>query len=148
MGTAVPGSKLHIAGGAVQVGSPSGGDKGAGSINAQAVYDDNALLSCYVFDQAIDGEVSFTKWDEKSPSGRHDGARAFAGRIGSPQDPLTLDGYAAHWREKRHLTSMPNETAFDPAKDKLTTGEWIQRLVETVEIQAVLIEALNQRTRS
>ena len=41
---------------------------------------------------------------------------------------------------------MPNEAAFDPEKG-MAAGEWIQRLVETVEIQAVLIEELNQRTR-
>lgn len=32
------------------VGSPTGGDKGAGTINAQAVYDDNTLLTDYVFE--------------------------------------------------------------------------------------------------
>lgn len=34
----------------VQVGSPTGGDKGAGTINAEAVYDDNVLLSDRVFE--------------------------------------------------------------------------------------------------
>ncbi len=133
--------------GGVTIGSPTGGSKGAGTLNASAVYDDNALLSCYVFDQALDGAIPFDKWDAKAPTGEHAPARKFAGRIGGAHDPLTLDGYARHWREKRHLTSMPNERAFDPAKDKLATGEWIQRLVETVEIQAVLIETLNQRLK-
>ena len=71
--------------------------------------------------------------------------RKFEQRIGGAHDPLTLDGYARHWKEKRHLTSMPNEASFDPERG-MSAGEWIQRLVETVEIQAVLIEALNQRT--
>ena len=75
---------------------------------------------------------------------RHAPARRFAARIGGKYDPLTLDGYAPHWKEKRHLTSMPNEAAFDPVHGQLTTGEWIQRLVETVEIHAVLIDALNK----
>ena len=66
----------------------------------------------------------------------------FAARVGGDHDPLTLDGYARHWREKRHLTAMPNKTGYDPQRG-LSTGEWVQRLVETVEIQAVLIEALN-----
>ena len=74
---------------------------------------------------------------------RHEPMRNFAARIGTNHDPLTLDGYARHWKEKRHLTSMPNEAVFDPM-DGMATGEWIQRLVETVEIQAVLIEELNQ----
>lgn len=173
VGISSPGSRLHVYGGGVQVGNPTGGDKGAGSINAQAVYDDNTLLSCYVFDQALDGGVEIDKWDQKVPdrivpiqttfdqktgqevkveperrvARKHDPLRKFAGRVGSAHDPLTLDGYARHWREKRHLTSMPNEAAFDPADGQLTTGEWIQRLVETVEIQAVLIEQLNERTK-
>lgn len=141
--------RVRITGdGSMVVGVPAGGAKGAGTINAQAVYDDNALLSCYVFDTALDGQADLAKWDAKAIGGRHPGARRFAGRIGGRHDPLTLDGYAAHWREKRHLSSLPSEAAFDPAADKLSTGEWIQRLVETVEIQAVLIERLNNRVKA
>lgn len=162
---------------AVVVGAPTGGSKGVGAINAQAVYDDNTLLSCYVFDQVLEGDVDIAKWDAKTPdqtepavydlhhdeksqtmkkvkvrdeqvvARSHHPLRQFKARIGTSYDPLTLDGYARHWKEKRHLTAMPNEAAFDPVNGQLTTGEWIQRLVETVEIQAVLIEALNERTK-
>ncbi|MEO1251551.1 MAG: DUF2793 domain-containing protein [Pseudomonadota bacterium] len=166
--TAQPGVVIHSNGGVV-VGSPAGGNKGGGTMNAQAVYDDNSLLSCYVFDQALDGSVDAAKWDRKVPDRRvravrddlsgeiiqpkkmitraHEPMRRFAARIGGDHDPLTLDGYARHWKEKRHLTAMPNEAAFDPEKG-LAAGEWIQRLVETVEIQAVLIEALNARVKA
>ena len=47
---------IYSAGGLVQVdgsivvGSPTGGDKGAGTINATAVYDDNTLLTDFVFE--------------------------------------------------------------------------------------------------
>lgn len=164
--------------GSVIVGSPTGGAKGAGTINAQAVYDDNSLLSCYVFDQALDGTVDAAKWDARVPdrvmrpeqeevvdpetkevvirdkappqieARAHEPMRRFAARIGTSYDPLSLDGYAKHWKEKRHLTAMPNEATFDPVNGQLTTGEWIQRLVETVEIQAVLIEELNLRVKA
>lgn len=145
--------------GGVVVGSPTGGGKGAGTLNASGLYDDNTLLTCYVFDQALDGAVDAAKWDGKVPDtverdddGKevarikraHLPMRKFAARIGTAYDPLTLDGYARHWREKRHLASMPNEASFDPEKG-MAAGEWIQRLVETVEIQAVLIEKLNER---
>jgi hypothetical protein len=140
--------KMQVtAAGCMIVGSPTGGDKGAGTINAQAVYDDNALLSCYVLEAALDGAVDLERWDALAPDGRHAGARRFADTLASAHDPLTLDGYAAHWREKRHLPALPNEAGFDPAADKLSTGEWIQRLVETVETHAVLIETLNQRLK-
>ena len=147
--------------GGVVVGSPTGSAKGLGTINAEAVYDDNSLLSCYVFDQALDGDLDLSKWDsfvpdrvteedsdisERIDKRIHEPARYFAARINGRHDPLTLDGYARHWKEKRHLTSMPNESAFDP-ESGMSAGEWIQRLVETVEIQAVLIEQLNQRTK-
>lgn len=147
-------------------GSPTGGSNGAGTINAEAVYDDNSLLSCYVFDQVIDGTVDLNKWDlkvgdrlyidKRDEQGRpvsykkevrsHTLARKFISRVGTEHDPLTLDGYAKHWKEKRHLSSLPNEVKFD-VDEGMSTGEWIQRLVETVEIQAVLIEKINQRLK-
>ncbi len=150
------------------MGAPAGGDKGQGTINAVGVYDENTLLSCYVFDQALDGAVDAQKWDGKVPDRRiverdletgevlrdetilrrHEPMRKFAARIGSDYDPLTLDGYAKHWKEKRHLAALPNEADFDPVNGQLTAGEWVQRLVETVEIQAVLIEALNERVKA
>ena len=153
----------------LRVGSPSGGDKGAGTINAEAVYDDNTLLSCYVFDRAIDGVIDAVKWDAKVPdriieevrdpdgkvltpsrieTRQHLPMRKFAARAKTQYDPLTLDGYAKHWKEKRHLTSMPNEDKYDVVDGALSSGEWIQRLVETVEIQAVLIEELNQKVKA
>ena len=41
---------------------------------------------------------------------------------------------------------MPNEAAFDP-EGNLSTGAWVQRLVETVEIQAVHIAGLHERLK-
>jgi len=124
-------------------GDPTGGDKGLGTINAKAVYDDNTLLTCYVFDQALDGDIDEDKWDAMAGVRTHEPMRKFKARRG---DPLDIDKYADHWKTKRHLTSMPNETTFDPKKG-MATGEWIQRLVETVEIQAVLIENMNSRLK-
>lgn len=147
------------------VGSPTGGDKGVGTINATGVYDDNVLLTCYVFDAAIDGSISDAKWDAKVPDRRivetsiegvekvtivprrHDDMRRFKARLGTEYDPLNIDAYTRHWRDKRHLSSLPSETKFDPLKG-MATGSWIQRLIETVEIQAVHIAALNDRLKA
>ena len=167
----------------VVIGSPTGSSNGAGTLNAEAVYDDNSLLSCYVFDQVIDNDINLRKWDnrvvdrvrkeeipiksDEDRKGRkvikdgdeeyyiktsiekrkHEFARKFKNRIGTEYDPLTLDGYAKHWKEKRHLTSMPNEDKYDIEKG-MASGSWVQRLVETVEIQAVLIEQLNQKLKA
>lgn len=139
--------RLKIAGGLSMTGA-TGGDKGAGTINATAVYDDNALLSCYVFDAALDGAVDLGKWDARVPGERqHEDARRFAARLGTDTDPLDIDSYIAHWRDRRHLTSMPNEARFDPEQG-MPAGAWIQRLVETVEIQAVHISRLHERLKA
>lgn len=127
-------------------GSPTGLDKGAGTINAQAVYDDNVLLTCYVFDAAVNGSIDVDKWNAKAPSGDHAPMKKFKSRLNGPENPLDIDKYAEHWKTKKHLTSMPNEASFNHGD--MPTGEWIQRLIETVEIQAVLLEQLNQRVKT
>lgn len=143
----------------------TGGDQGAGTINAKGVYDDGVLLTCYVIEAAEAGEIDVSKWDgvvpqrvndvaihddagtivgykkvQEAPRG-HFGARKFAQRLGGDEDPLDIDKYTKHWREKKHLTSMPNPENWKPH----STGEMIQRLWETVEIQAVHIAKLNER---
>lgn len=168
--------RIYADGGAT-IGAPTGASKGAGALNAENVYDDNTLLSCYVFDAALDGAIDAGKWDARVPdrhvpaeidwrpaadgegaeavirsparteTRRHEPMRKFAARLGGDYDPLSLDGYARHWKEKRHLTAMPNEATFD-AEQGMAAGAWIQRLVETVEIQAVLIEKLNARLKA
>ena len=153
----------------------TGGDKGTNSINASAVYDDDTLLSCYVFDAALDGVIDVDKWDAKVPDRiipatfedrettgpdglpiierieltpettvfrAHQPARAFDTAMLDP------DVFAAHWKSRRHLPALPQEAAFDPVADKLSIGDWAQRLLETVECQAVHIDRLNQRIKA
>jgi hypothetical protein len=145
----------------------TGGDKGAGTINATDVFDNGSVLSCYPFDAYLDGEIDFDKWDAKVPNRvipavldeegeevepeqveerQHEDARKFAARLGTEYDPLDIDKYIQHWKDKRHLTSMPNEEKFDPEAG-MAHGKWIQRLIETVEIQAIHIAQLNDRLK-
>lgn len=154
----VSGTEVMVLDSGLVLGSPTGGDKGTGTLNATAVYDDDSLLSCYVFDAALDGDIDETKWDDRVPNSfdRNDGwrktikthsaMRKFKSRLGTKYDPLDIDAYADHWKEKRHLSSMPNEDKFD-VWNGMNHGKWIQRLVETVEIQAVHIDNLNQRLK-
>jgi hypothetical protein len=148
--------------------SATGGDKGNNTINFGAVYDDNTLLTCYPFDAYLDGDIDESKWDDLVPNRfvpkieddegnvvepertelrRHEDMRKFKARLGTEYDPLDLEKYIAHWKEKRHLTSLPNEAKFDPVQN-LPTGAWIQRLVETVEIQAIHIGQLHERLKA
>ena len=54
--------RLHIGAG-VYTPSATGGDKGNGTINAQAVYDDNVLLTCYAIEAYKTGTVTVSYWD-------------------------------------------------------------------------------------
>jgi hypothetical protein len=194
-------NRAYISGGFV-VGSPTGADKGAGTINATAVYDDNVLLTCYIGDVVdratgepidIDIDALKAKWDaivpdriipatkeivvetvkktvtervseldletfevvekeiekevdeekiteiEKEPerveARVHFGARKFLDRIGTEYDPREIEKAMAHFRDKGHLTSMPNPVTWQ--QGKMSTGEWIQRLTEQAELSLV-----------
>lgn len=149
--------------GGVTVGAPTGGNKGAGTINATAVYDDNVLLTCYVLDQALDGAINIANWDAKVPPRvikdiagnvlstevrQHDPLRKFAARIGTAYDPLDLDKFWQHIVDKRHLTAYPNETNYDAVNGKQDVGSWQQQTIELLEIYAVHIKKLNDRLKA
>ncbi|MBI2640652.1 MAG: hypothetical protein HYW91_02040, partial [Candidatus Sungbacteria bacterium] len=55
-GSLITWTNTVIIGPGVQVGSPTDGDKGAGTLNAVAVYDDGTLLADWVFDIYYDGQ--------------------------------------------------------------------------------------------
>lgn len=118
----------------LQVGSPTGGDKGAGTINAVGVYDDNVLLTDYVFDKYAGRELQYE--DERM----QDNADMF-----NP-DALDINYYSEYWRINNHLLGMPSQESF--YKDTPSTGRMIQRLWETVEVQAVHIHKLNERLKA
>lgn len=147
----------------VTVGAPTGGAKGLGTLNAQAVYDDNVLLTCYVLDQALDGAIDIPKWDAKVPARKtkgpdgaitsvearvHEPVRKFAARIGTMYDPLNLDKFWQHIVDKRHLTAYPNEIKYDPFNGKQDLGNWQQQTIELLEIYAVHIHKLNTRLKA
>lgn len=146
-----------------QFGNPTGGGKGAGTINAKAVYDDNVLLTCYVLDQALDGFVDPVKWAAKVPAyvtkdingkvlsteiRKHIPFQKFSARIGTAYDPLDLDKFWQHIVDKRHLTAYPNETKYDPVDGKQDLGNWQQQTIELLEIYAVHIKKLNDRLKA
>lgn len=65
-------SRMYIGAGVV-VGAPTGGDKGAGTLNAVAVYDDNTLLTDYVFEPdysllTIDAMTAFYETNKHLPT--------------------------------------------------------------------------------
>ena len=62
--------------GGVTLGTPTDGDKGAGTLNATAVYDDGTILTGdHVFDMAEDGDVDIAKYDALVPDKVEPGQR-------------------------------------------------------------------------
>ena len=136
----------EVAGTGWVMGSPTGGPQGADSLNAAGgVFDNGTPLSPYPFDAYLDGDIDTAKWDAKVGK-RHDDMRKFKARLGTDTDPLDLDKYINHWKTKRHLTSLVNPDTWNSDKP-LSTGQWIQRLLETVEIHAIHVSQLHDRIK-
>lgn len=134
-GTTAIAARMRIHGdGGVTIGSPTGSSKGAGTLNAVGVYDDNTLLTDYVFDYAVTGAV-------KAEDGEK--AEAFAAK---GADLLDIEKFSAFWKTERHLPSMPSRDEW--AEGSKSVGDLIQRLWETVEVQAVHIAELNERLKA
>jgi hypothetical protein len=152
------------ANGGVTVGSPTGGSQGAGTINAQAVYDDGVLLTCYVPELKLKGgdpaQIDVAAWDARVPD-RVIPARldARTGEVIEPErveirlhEPLrdflanradTIDPrvYAQRWKSTGVLPGFPSPQEWQ-ANGPLSTGQVIQKLWEHLELQAVHISAL------
>lgn len=133
-------------------GNPTGGiPAGEGIINAQGVLDDNVALTCYVIEYANTGEIDLAYWDSvvadrKDEEGevierrRHEPARAFAQRTWTVEP----EKYSEFWRKQGHLPAFPSRQQWKELGGNLPLGDMVQRLWETVEVQAVHIETLRQ----
>ena len=124
---------ISTADGSFVWGAPTGGAKGAGTINAVALYDDNVLLTDAVSQFAATGD-----WDRERYK-HHPVAKEMAAWWFDP------DQYAEFWKSNFYLPGMV--TWADPA-NRPSTGESITRLTAVVETQAALIEQLNQRLKA
>src|SRR3990167_5213849 len=114
-------------GAGIVVGAPTGGDKGAGTLNATAVYDDNVLLTDYVFDKYFDNKV---KDEDIKQRGNY--------------TMLSLNEMTKFIEINRHLPTMVGRDEWKK-RGKLSHGELITQLWETVETQALYIKELSER---
>ncbi len=119
------------------VGSPTGGAKGDGTINAVAVYDDNVLLTGYVLDKAFNHEFSIEDWKKKTPVRSEE----FNNRS---DILLDIDKYNEFITSRKMLPTFED---VESTGNIPSTGAMIQKLWEVVEIQAVHIKQLNDRLR-
>jgi len=121
------------ANGGVVIGNPTDGNKGAGTLNAKAVYDDGTLLTDYVIEHYIKGYLDINKWKKINP------------KVIS-YIPMTIDEYSEYWKKEGHLPAFPGYNEW-MKKGKLSVGNLTQRLWETVEVLAVYIDNLNNRLK-
>lgn len=130
IGTTNPGTaKLSIQGGGVVVGAPTGGDKGTGTINATAVYDDNVLLTDYVFDKYFDGAVRVSDMP-----------------LHADYNMFSLDQMADYISTNRHLPTIPGRDEWE-RNGKFSLGVLANHLWETVETQALYVVELNSKIK-
>lgn len=117
---------VSLQSGGVVVGSPTGGDKGAGTLNASAVYDDNVLLTDWVFDLHYDGKV---KEDDKHYRG---------------QQLFNLEATRKSAQKDRRLPWMPSRDEFEKER---SLGGMVSRLWQGQEQQQLYILGLEERIR-
>lgn len=117
-------NECSIASGGTQHGAPTGGAKGAGTINAVAVYDDNLLLTDWAFDLYYDG-----RGRDDDPFYR--GQRLYA-----------FDETFAVSRTERRLPWMPTREAFE---NERSLGGMVSRLWFGQEQQQMYLFDLEQR---
>ena len=113
--------------GGLVAGNPTGGSKGAGTINAQAVYDDNTQLSDYVFDWYFDGKIQAE--DE---------------HLHGDYRMLSLDEMIVFMMKERHLPTIKGRKHWKK-NGKFSIGELTTQLWATVETQAIYIKELKEQ---
>jgi hypothetical protein len=159
--------------GGMVYGVPTGGSKGYGTINAQALYDDGTLLTCYPLEYARTGKLDIAKWDSLVPQRppmirnkitvvkNQDGAETIQTTKEEVPSPTRMNdkaraflqnadmlldpqSFANFWQANGHLPAFPSVNSWE----QLSVGDISQRLWETVEIQAVHIAKLTARINS
>lgn len=145
----------------------TGGDKGNGSINFDAVYDDNVLLTCIPLQKRFldNGEIDLAFWDARVPDqvepetinphtgevmrGRgfrkrtHKVARIFKTLVDGGCDPRDPPTYFARMRADEALPGMPTKLEWQQAKYPL--GEMQSRVWLAQEMLAITVMKMHDR---
>jgi hypothetical protein len=125
----------------VTIGQPTGGNKGGGTLNAVAVYDDNVLLTGYVLDKAFNADFDIAEWNKRGKGERHVAACAF-----EEYSDLALDVDACSKFIETHRM-LPSFVDVETSGNIPSTGAMIQKLWEALEVQAVHIKQLNDKIK-
>jgi hypothetical protein len=104
-------------------GSPTGGSQGAGTINAQGVYDDGVLLTDYIFEIAYDGSPIDERWQ------------------GYEIKPLSDE--IEFVKKNKHLSTIIGREEWEKGGSSL--GQLVNQLWATIETQHLYIAELSDR---
>ena len=81
--------------------------------------------------------------DEKVKNKKHEAANRF-----EPELNFNIDNYSAFWKTKKHLPSFLSiESILSGEEDKPSVGDFVNRLIEAIEVQAIHIDQLNKRLK-
>jgi hypothetical protein len=127
--------------GSVTVGNPTGGGKGAGTLNAVALYDDGTIVSGYVLDMYNNLFYDINKWNKSQVSGIHLPARQF---LDIADIAFDLDKYNKYILNNKYL---PTFAEVETSGNILSTGAMIQKLWEVAEISAIHIAQLTEEIK-
>lgn len=115
--------------GGVNLGAPTGGDKGASTLNAAgSIYSNNTLLTCFGVEHMIDGRVDLEKWDGYASNGRHYLAHEYQSLLDTGFDPRDPKQYVAKLIADRAVPGMPSEMTWRPGDhslDELLMRQWL-----------------------
>jgi hypothetical protein len=102
---------------------------GPGSITAEAIYDENVIISDYVFDNYYDGEM------KDADKVKHAG-----------YDMKSIDDMSAYMREHRHLPTIRGRKEWQEL-GKFSVGELSTELWVTFETHALYLKEIHERTQ-
>ena len=123
----------------ITAGNPTGGYKGAGTINAEGVYDDNTLLTDYVADfyNGDLDEIQLQFYDTLWTGSEENPARTF---LRDRVESFDIDYMANTLLETGSLPAMPTREQW--VKEGRSVGQLINGLWETLEVAILQIKEL------
>jgi len=156
------GNDLFLAEGAdgVQCGAPTGGDKGNGTVNAKAVYDDNTLLTCIPVQKEFldNGTIDKAYWNSKTPDApkkfdedkkelpaepmEHPSIAIMEDLMAAGYDPRNPTKYCDYLYEHNSLPGMPTRANW--VHNELSQGQVMTRLWLAAELLAVSYRTSHQ----
>lgn len=146
------------------VGSPVGGNKGNGSVNATAIYENNGTNPvCYPLEYYLTGAIDKDFWfptktvvPEHTVLDENNEARIipesitysgnpllqqFIDMVDAGHDLTDIDQYVDYWVSNKHLPFLPKDG------HKYSMSEYVQRMLLSLDLMAIHISKLDEELK-